>query len=1074
MIKIYESNDLNILKKNFLEFLKNNPLNNIWETEIILSQYSTTNCWLEKEITECLEINFNINFFLIKVFIKKIILKLFKYKKHYLYFNSISMQWKLMDIILNNIHNPVLKDIKNYLNRDYNQENLFFLSKKIVNLFNKYLIYRPEWIVLWEKGKDINILNNTQIWQKYLWNKLYNNKKKSIEKNVYIRFLNYLQNNKFLKIQLPKRIFIWNPIKLAPIYYQIINALNQHIKIYIFFYKPIYQFIDMKNIKYNYNNNFFLNPLIKSCIENYRQTEYFFSKFKKKINIRFNIEIDKKNLLKNIQYDFLYLKNKYKNNINLKKRKINSNDQSITFHSCSSKKIEIEVLYNYILNILNNNINVEPKDIIVVLPNINTYIPYINSIFNNPNNLNQKILFSIFDEIDKKTYAIFQTFLLILKLPESRCTNEEIINFLEISYIGNKFSIYEKDISLLKEIVKYSGIRYGLDQKHIKELKLPKTEKNTWQFGLNRILLGLTIDQNIGQWKNIIPYNNNHQKTKELVGNLHKFIEKIKQWKFELKKNRNFLKWLPICKKILKTFFVCNQDTQKSLIYIRKKWNKIINNGIQINYSNKISVSTIFYSLNEIINQKINKSNIFMKNNIVFCDFSQIHSISFKIICILGMNYPYYPQVKIPCHLNLINQKPKISDHNQYDNECNLFLNLLSIASKEIYLSYISYSKNKKKKYPSVLFESLLNYIIDNFFLERDIKLDDQVQKKRIKKFLFNKHSQLPFDKNVSLSNTMYQNYFKTSIPIIKKKKNYQTNIKKIEKISLKKIIKFYQHPIKTYFQESLKINFDIPNIQLDNEEPFFLNNLEKYHFNKKLLEYLLNGKPIKKIFSEFQKIGFSPLKNFGKIYLEKEIHNIMLLIEKIKKKTLNNKEKVFKIKSNSMKIFGKIKNIYQNGIIHYRTSNLTINDGILLWIEHLIYCSFIKPKKSYFFGINNTEWCFYPIYQHQAIEYLKELIYTYKIGMQNPFIFLKQSGWSWLKSFYKKKDQSFDFQSKDLLEKANIKLMTKLEGNKYQQGEINDIYIQRLYQNINNNLIQQIKKNAYTYLFPMFFFKKK
>jgi exodeoxyribonuclease V gamma subunit len=60
--------------------------------------------------------------------------------------------------------------LKTYLADDDNQLKLFQLSGKIADLFDQYLVFRPELIFQWEQGKEET--KQSQEWQARLWRDL--------------------------------------------------------------------------------------------------------------------------------------------------------------------------------------------------------------------------------------------------------------------------------------------------------------------------------------------------------------------------------------------------------------------------------------------------------------------------------------------------------------------------------------------------------------------------------------------------------------------------------------------------------------------------------------------------------------------------------------------------------------------------------------------------------------------------------------------------------------------------------------------------------------------------------------
>ena len=59
---------------------------------------------------------------------------------------------------------------------------------------------------------------------------------------------------------------------------------------------------------------------------------------------------------------------------------IADNDRSLTFHSCHSPQRETEILQDYLLNLLENDPSLTPRDIIVMVADIDSYSPYIQAV----------------------------------------------------------------------------------------------------------------------------------------------------------------------------------------------------------------------------------------------------------------------------------------------------------------------------------------------------------------------------------------------------------------------------------------------------------------------------------------------------------------------------------------------------------------------------------------------------------------------------------------------------------------------------------------------------------------------
>lgn len=62
--------------------------------------------------------------------------------------------------------------LRHYLTDDADKRKLFQLSSRVADLFDQYLVYRPDWLTQWEAGRLVEGLGESQAWQAPLWKAL--------------------------------------------------------------------------------------------------------------------------------------------------------------------------------------------------------------------------------------------------------------------------------------------------------------------------------------------------------------------------------------------------------------------------------------------------------------------------------------------------------------------------------------------------------------------------------------------------------------------------------------------------------------------------------------------------------------------------------------------------------------------------------------------------------------------------------------------------------------------------------------------------------------------------------------
>ena len=172
--------------------------------------------------------------------------------------------------------------------------------------------------------------------------------------------------------------------------------------------------------------------------------------------------------------------------------------QSIQLHIAPSRRREMQILYHNLLGLMAKDPSLCPGDIIVMAPRIGDYVPYIQSMFGIDNS---QLDFQVLDLGMQTQSEIVQGFLQLLELCESRWNASNLLQLFEHASFQRRHQLTPSDYLQFQEWVEQAGIRWGEDWLHRNELlqrrhceqgMVEETTVGTWDYGLSRLLLGLT------------------------------------------------------------------------------------------------------------------------------------------------------------------------------------------------------------------------------------------------------------------------------------------------------------------------------------------------------------------------------------------------------------------------------------------------------------------------------------------------------------------------------------------------------------------------------------------------------
>ncbi|EHX2330340.1 exodeoxyribonuclease V subunit gamma [Escherichia coli] len=1121
MLRVYHSNRLDVLEA-LMEFIvERERLDDPFEPEMILVQSTGMAQWLQMTLSQKFGIAANIDFPLPASFIWDMFVRVLPEIPKESAFNKQSMSWKLMTLLPQLLEREDFTLLRHYLTDDSDKRKLFQLSSKAADLFDQYLVYRPDWLAQWETGHLVEGLGEAQAWQAPLWKALVEythelGQPRWHRANLYQRFIETLESATTCPPGLPSRVFICGISALPPVYLQALQALGKHIEIHLLFTNPCrYYWGDIKDPAYlaklltrqrrhsfedrelplfrdseNAGQLFNSdgeqdvgNPLLASWGKLGRDYIYLLSDLESSQELDAFVDVTPDNLLHNIQSDILELENRAVAGVNIEefsrsdnKRPLDPLDSSITFHVCHSPQREVEVLHDRLLAMLEEDPTLTPRDIIVMVADIDSYSPFIQAVFGSAP-ADRYLPYTISDRRARQSHPVLEAFISLLSLPDSRFVSEDVLALLDVPVLAARFDITEEGLRYLRQWVNESGIRWGIDDDNVRELELPATGQHTWRFGLTRMLLGYAMESAQGEWQSVLPYDESSGLIAELVGHLASLLMQLNIWRRGLAQERPLEEWLPVCRDMLNAFFLPDAETEAAMTLIEQQWQAIIAEGLGAQYGDAVPLSLLRDELAQRLDQE-RISQRFLAGPVNICTLMPMRSIPFKVVCLLGMNDGVYPRQLAPLGFDLMSQKPKRGDRSRRDDDRYLFLEALISAQQKLYISYIGRSiQDNSERFPSVLVQELIDYIGQSHYLPGDEALNCDESEARVKAHLTCLHTRMPFDPQ-NYQPGERQSYAREWLPAASQAgKAHSEFVQPLpftlpETVPLETLQRFWAHPVRAFFQMRLQVNFRTEDSEIPDTEPFILEGLSRYQINQQLLNALVEQDDAERLFRRFRAAGDLPYGAFGEIFWEKQCQEMQQLADRVIACRQPGQSMEIDLACNGVQITGWLPQVQPDGLLRWRPSLLSVAQGMQLWLEHLVYCASGGNGESRLFLRKDGEWRFPPLAAEQALHYLSQLIEGYREGMSAPLLVLPESGGAWLKTCYDAQNDAM-LDDDSTLQKARTKFLQAYEGNMMVRGEGDDIWYQRLWRQLTPETMEAIVEQSQRFLLPLFRFNQ-
>jgi exodeoxyribonuclease V gamma subunit len=183
-------------------------------------------------------------------------------------------------------------------------------------------------------------------------------------------------------------------------------------------------------------------------------------------------------------------------------------DDSFSVHRCHGPRRQIEILHDLLRQRFDEHDTLQPRDVLVLVPNMTDVAPIIDAVFMSDRSLPfdasrtrlPAIPYAIVGQGVRRLNPIADVLLRVLKLGEESARFEAtaVLDLLSFEPVLSRFGLEQDDVNTIQTWVLDAGIRWGMDGEHHSEFAvgdrdLPADDQNSWTFGLERLLLGVVM-----------------------------------------------------------------------------------------------------------------------------------------------------------------------------------------------------------------------------------------------------------------------------------------------------------------------------------------------------------------------------------------------------------------------------------------------------------------------------------------------------------------------------------------------------------------------------------------------------
>ena len=235
-------------------------------------------------------------------------------------------------------------------------------------------------------------------------------------------------------------------------------------------------------------------------------------------------------------------------------RVLEPDDRSVQVHLSHGLDRQVEVLREVLAGQFDTDPSLEPRDVVVVTPQIDDVAPLISAAFGLAaapgRHPGHGFRLQVADRTLAQVNPMVTLLLELLRLPDGRVEASRLVDFCAQEPVARKFGFSSDSHDRLVRLVQQAGIRWGLSATHRQVYGLGMFTQNTWLAGVQRMLLGVALsEQDLVSARTVLPLDDVESSDVELIGGLTELVGRLSRLIAEWDRPTTLAGWVERCRR---------------------------------------------------------------------------------------------------------------------------------------------------------------------------------------------------------------------------------------------------------------------------------------------------------------------------------------------------------------------------------------------------------------------------------------------------------------------------------------------------------------------------------------------
>jgi len=566
---------------------------------------------------------------------------------------------------------------------------------------------------------------------------------------------------------------------------------------------------------------------------------------------------------------------------------LDPDDRSVQVHACHGRARQVEVVRDAILHLLEEDPSLEPRDVLVMCPDIETFAPLIQATFGagevsgedelealpadvRPPDLRVRLA----DRSLRQTNPVLGVVAQLIDLVQQRLTASQVLDLADREPVRRRFRLDDDDLTRMQDWVSHSGIRWGLDAAHRAPFKLDALSAGTWRAGIDRVLMGVAMTEDDHRlFAGVLPLDDVENRAIDLAGRFAELVDRLQASLDALSTPQPIDAWAAAIAAAADALTATTQREAWQRSELQRLLDDVVKEATVAGTVNPTSIALpeVRALLAERLQGRPTRAN-FRTGHLTICTLVPMRSVPHRIVCLLGLDDGVFPRKAPRDGDDLMLDDPHVGDRDPRTEDRQMLLDALLAAGDRLIVTYTGNDERTNAPRPPAVPVGELLDIVDasvRFDAARvgdgSIRVDDgprvddppaRVDDRPARERVVVRHPLQPFDPRNFARGVLVPDRAWSFDPVTLEGARALTSpraqpgpflggpLPAVEAgiVEIEDLVRFAQHPVRAFLRQRLGIGVGDFSDEVEDDLRVELDGLEKWGVGQRLLDARLDG----------------------------------------------------------------------------------------------------------------------------------------------------------------------------------------------------------------------------------------